>query len=172
MPILFPPGDDVLIALGKMTLQFAELEYWVNTGIVEAEHITALSDQEKVSGVPFSIRIPRLITALAGVEARGWITFGQDVVPAVDFLPLLLTLADDRNDFFHGAAFTLMTKSAPHEVHHRKFNPKTGRHHALDKVTLDGLTARIEKYTEQLKFAILDLCCAKQAKQIGSLTWG
>src|SRR5205823_2729814 len=106
------------------------------------------------------------------VEAKGWIRFGQDFVPAIDFIRQLMTVAHDRNDFFHGATFTLLTKSAPIQVHHGKLNPKTGRQHALDKSTLDALTARIHDFVERLQYAVLDLCLAKQAKGIGSLTWG
>lgn len=174
------PGDEVLIALGKMVLHFAELEYWVNSGIIEAEHITDTAEEARVTRDPFNKKVKRLEKALAAAKAKGWIQFGKDFGTSVDFLPQLMEVAVDRNDLLHGATFTRVSKSAPFEVHHRKVNPKTNREtggvdvrvHNLDKATLDKLSDRIRDYAERLEFAVLDLCHAKQAKGVGSLTWG
>lgn len=180
MPLPSMPADDVLISLGRMVLQFAELEYWVNIGIVEAEHTADAAKQAETRRRPFSERVDRLGKALAAAEKKGWAEFGKDGVPAVDFVPTLKEVAEERNDLLHGATFVFVSTVTMSYSGHRKFNPrwdkKTGkvdvRVRELDKATLDNLAERVRGYAERLQYVVLDLCLGKQASGIGSLNWG
>ena len=168
MPMTFLPPDDVLIAFGRMTLEFAELEYWINLGIIEGEHIVDSSERRRLTGAPFSQRVTRLEAALSTAETQGWIRFGEGTTPQVDFLPKLTEIGYERNDLIHGAAFALINWKTG--VHHYKINLKTGSQRYLDTQTLDTLTATVHDCAERLQFAVMNLGLSKKPKGKGSIT--
>jgi hypothetical protein len=176
MPLLTMPPDDILIALGKLVLQFAELEYWINMGIIEAENIAGAAEQARVARLPFNKRVDRLQEALGQVEGKGWTKFGEDGVPAVDFLPKLKDIANERNDLIHGATFNMMSRDLSRSFHTKvnlrianRAGPVDVRVYDLDKSMLDRLSEQASNYAEALKFAVLDLSLAKQWRGVQPL---
>ena len=171
MPFAFMPPDEVLAALGKMVLQFGELEYWVNAGIIEGEHITDPDDQKPIHG-PFTCRVYRLESAFANAKTKGWI---DEVSPPIDFSQIEV-VAIERNNLLHGATFTRIAKfGMPTEVHHwninlkpKKKDPDKGRN--LTKNYLDQLANRISDCSGGVQFAVLNLCLAKRQKGIDTLS--
>ena len=71
MPLTFPPGDKVLLALGKMTLEFGELEYWVYICLTWLLRPQTPGDAEKIMRLEFNRKAKRLKDVLkARVERR------------------------------------------------------------------------------------------------------
>lgn len=172
MPLVHMPPDGVLAALGKMVLHFGDLEYWINIGVIEGEHITDPEEQKAVGGRPFASRIERLKSAFANAKSKAWI---DEVFPAVDFSQITV-IADDRNNLLHGATFSVMTRCGTSiEGHHWNINPnpkKADNGRYLTKNYLDELTDRISQCSERIQWAVLNLCLAKRRKGIGTLSGG
>lgn len=156
------PRPDVLAALGKMTLLFAETEYWVNMGIIEADSITDKAAQKKACGRGFGDRVTRLRNALTQQEKQGLITFGKNLIPALSFLDDLEPLTQDRNDLLHGATYALHSPSASDGTRHVTHNVVSENHLELTVSVLDALSARLERCNELFPLVVGKLAAAKE----------
>ena len=161
----FMPPDDVLLAIGRLVICFDQLEYWVNTGIIEGSHVTGAAEQAKTSGWGFEARVGRLESAFTKAESNGWITPDRVLGgPWRLLLHKLQEVSQRRNDLIHGVTMSLV-KTAGESIH-AKFNPKSGRRLELKAADIDDLCQTARRYAEPLEVTVLNLCLAKQAKVI------
>ena len=75
MPLTFLPNSDILIAVGKFALYFADLEHWINMGIIEAESVINQQDISDLAWESFKKRAERLEKSFQAIEATGIIKF-------------------------------------------------------------------------------------------------
>jgi hypothetical protein len=178
MPLTFLPATEILVALGKFALNFADLEHWVNTGIIEAESITTAQGQSDVAWESFKKRAERLEKSFKQVEATGIITFRPFLPTSSD----LIALARQRNDLLHGSPLTMLQfdrpasgmkpgEAVPAKTIHVSHNIATGSHGTIDVATLDGLSTMATEYAERITYLIADLAIAKKAAGQQPLTF-
>lgn len=167
MPLTFLPNTEILIALGRFALHFADLEHWVNMGIIEAESIADSQTQSALAWESFGKRAERLERSFQQVEAKGIIKFRPFLPVASD----LISLARQRNDLLHGSPWTLLQIDRPDpdakpgqptaaRTIHVSHNLATGARSTIETATLDALSRKAAEYAERITYLTGDLALA------------
>jgi len=157
---MFMPPDEVLKALGKMTLQFAELEFYVSQCLLWLLQPQTEVEATKITGQEFNRRAKCLKDTLHARNDAKILWRDPSMKPPVEFSPLLTDLADQRNLLAHGITYTVLEKQDDGQLVGRsyKYSSRSKQKKPIDNARpIEDLTAKIEKAAEQAKWLALSL---------------
>ncbi len=167
MPLIYLPADDVLKALGKMTLWFSELEFYVNDCLLWLFQPQTEADSKKITNREFNRRAGELKDILQTRSDASTLWRDPTMRPPIDFNPALTDLSDQRNLLAHGMAYNALEKQDGQLVGRiYKYSSRSKQTKALDDAELiENLTAKIERAAEQAKSIAISLQLEHQHHQ-------
>jgi hypothetical protein len=159
MPLMFWPKDDVLKALGKLTLAFAELAFYLNQCLLRLHLPKTEAEAKKITGAEFNIRAKDLKDTLNARGASLWQDASFKFKPPLEFKPTLTDLSSQRNLLAHGIAYLAIERQEGQLVGKLyKYSSRSRQRMSLDDPRpIDELTAKIEKAVDQAQFLALNL---------------
>lgn len=157
MPLMFLPPDPVLQALGKMTLWFAELEYYVNQCLLWLHQPQTEEEAKKFTNGEFNRRAKDLKDSLQARFDAGTLWRDSSMKPPIEFSPSLTALSDQRNLLTHGMAYTALDEKEKIGKTY-KYSSRSKQKKQIDEPSaIEELTAKIEKAAEQAQWIAISL---------------
>jgi hypothetical protein len=165
MPLPILPKDDVLKALGKMVLYFAEVEYCLSTAIVELEYSQEGGAMAKIQKVPFQGRVDRLKNALRRADERWGFDLARDKFFTLKPIEQLPQLGIDRNNLIHAAVFSKLDLQNSRAFHF-SYNFRSEYGQVIEAAALEDLADRCRHLGEWLSVLTMTVGMRKHERGI------
>ena len=167
MPLLSLPNNDVLRALGKLTLWFAELEFFVNDCLLQLHEPKTDAKRRKLLWRDFSQRAKDVEETLRARSESGKLWKDPTYKPPAQFAPSLRRLSERRNLLIHGVAFTVLEKLGQQLVGRTyKFSSRSRQQTPLEAEPIEELVGQIARAAEQAQWLALNLWDEKKNRDV------
>jgi hypothetical protein len=172
MPIVFPLDDEVVKAIGRMTIWFAELEYFLNCCLFLFRDFRTETEWKECCKPEYQKRAKELKDIIKTQSAPGGrldnpflARHVQFRSGSVDLGDRLAQLGDRRNVFIHGVLRNVLQKDGQQLVaRYYKYSSRSKKHEPFELNAIDALTAEIEKVAERLESLARDLDLQRQQR--------
>lgn len=165
MPLMYLPPDDVLKALGKMTLWFAELEFYVKECLLQLHQPQTEQDVKRITAGEFNRNAKDLKDTLRARFDAGVLWSNPSMKPPAEFTPSLTDLSDQRNLLVHGIAYNALDEKEGIGKTY-KYSSRSQQKKQIDEpMAIDALTEKIKNAVEQAQGIALNLAMETEQKQ-------
>jgi hypothetical protein len=152
MAIVSLPSDEALKSLGRLTIYFAELEFFLNWCLRLLHNAKTEAEERKINNREFTRRAEDLNKMLAAASAPGGKLEGPEFAEIIRFTPSLSDLGNRRNLLTHGAAYNMIIRQ-PNGGQIKtiyKHSSRSGKSEVLHPADIAAFTKEVETAVNKL----------------------